>query len=870
MSGLCVRVDATTGDAGRIGGVVHYITGPSLSNPGERLICSGNGNLLADTADGITKEMRSIADTSKALDSRVSIDPFEHFVISFEAGDAVNGAEFKRAIEIALKHLMMEDHPFIWGAHDDTGNLHLHLGLLRINPHTMRALSVPFAVKQAEQIGALINHEFGMQPMPNNRYVVDDSGNIEKLATSKVKEPNKLAQIIRVSTNWVEFHQRTRAIGINYDKKGNGALINGEKASDVDRDASILKLEKKWGCFIASPDAVEPSDVRPIHVERAIFRAAVRMHLSVSQHDERTAVLQEFKRVKSEIWQSSYIPCLIRIALSSCIACDQKNELLLLRKNQKQERIRLGDELDRKMPLLKKVEIENRIEGVIAIEIIPIVIREYQAFIDELDNRRVYYSTSENDKVDFIDDYLSVSILNFKDNAVLAALQLAQVKFGLSLTLVGSNKFKAQALKIAVANNIRIANTELLREFTAEEVRLVKERISVMNTKYESQELFKSLAHAVGAVRWRVALDSYVEVDDKDGKAYAPTTVLCNDQARTLTNASSGNVNHVGLSVAQVCEKWGYLERCQDDPKRARVTLTPESDSLHIVHLDGISVEKLAQLKADGFEPCAIIQTSMNKHSVLLTSPMDLALSKGQNHDISKHLSQRFNISYGDPEVRKAMQPFRAPGFENMKLKYKAEDGSYPVIQLKHAKRGDCKKLGQVVQEVRTEFESVITATLIASVKTDISTTTPAHGRVDHEQETKAYFAHVGAIRLDAKTGKLQVRLRKDGTLDQSSIDVLAAQRMRMTGWQHAQIVQAVAAGCNEVRATHGDTEKRDVPKYAKITADIAAKVDLTLMSHQGSYRLADERNAGVLSPIVAIEYEEQESRQFETLRYFQ
>lgn len=864
MSAICVRVDAKTGDSGRCGALVRYTLNPSETNPAERLIFSGSGNLLASSSDGIIAEMRRTVDAARAIDSRISIDPFEHFVISFEDHDAVSNGDFKAAAKIALKHLGLEDHQFIFGGHNDTGNLHMHLTVSRINPGTLKAVTLPFVVKQAEQIGALINHELGMKPLIKNRYSVNEKGVLEKTVSSRVKQPDKLREIIGGARSWADFHLKTRAIGINYERKGIGALINGVKASDIDRSASFSKLVNRWGEFVPALGVTEIKAVVPAHVLRAKERAEFRALLSARHRAERTKVFETFKERKNELWDVSNGRGFVKVALASLIAGEQAKAMAELRAAQAVQRVRLRAELSTKRPLLEKEPAEEcSIKGEsLIVQPVPVGdIRDYHASV--IDDRTVAYSLDGTDRASFIDNGRDVTLFDKSDESILAAMQLAVAKFG-KLVIYGDDKFKADAIRIAVANNITIKNPGLQVLISAEKERFDKEKVAVMDAKYPAKNDFKALASAVGDARWRVTLGSYVEVVGKDGKPWTPTSVLRDDKAPALTSTGSGK-GHDGLSVDQVCDKWGIIDWAQNDEKKARVILTPASDSLHIIHIDDVSDAALERLSAEGFAPCAIIQTSPNKHNVLLTAPKDKTLSETQNHDLAKRVSQALNKQYGDPAARNAVQPFRAPGFKNMKPKYEDECGDYPAIVLKHAVRGDCSRLVKAFNRLNQEALEKIKATPLAA---------PAKGKVfvatAKGAETEAYFAHVKSIRAAADAGKLQVRLRKDGTFDQSSIDVLAAQRMRMTGWSSEQIAQGVANGCNEVRSFHCDKEKRGVPEYAARTAETAAKVDLTPFEHQLKYRLYDEKQAGVVSPIVVererIETEEQEAAEAEAL----
>lgn len=916
MSALCVRIDARAGDAGRIGTLVNYVTEPEKENKNERIIAVQTGNIFAEQRMQIIAEMRETADQAKAKDNKVSYDPFEHFVISFAETDAVTVADFNRARDVALKHLGMEQHQYISAIHGDTDNLHMHLIVSRIDPETLDAKTIPYPVKQAEQIGARINHELCMSPLENNRYRVNERGDIERLQQTAVAQPDQLRDIIKGARSWQEFHQRTQEIGINYERKGSGALINGEKASDVDRNASLAKLVKKFGeyeeykpsneaktkqptqqlqeklndsKFNAKPDLAareifaghslrklsecnlaqskgwkstsllqdnarfserEPSGVRrSIHQERAEQREQQRVALADKQRSERTQVFDKFKERKRTLMSDKSLPHNAKIALSSVLAAEQAKELAEVRARQKQERAEQRKQLNNQLPLqTDRQKPSNEFTLPANAQVNEVKHKDIRDFKHDVTSAGVEYAKDENARADFIDRGRRIEILNSKDDAsVLAALQLAQVKFGKQLHVYGSDEFKAKAVQIAVANNIQIANPELQSAISVEKERLQKERLAVQNTKYEARNEFEKLADAVGADRWRVTLGSYTDKDK---------TSVVRDETAPALNEGSGKGND-GLSVEQVKAKWGYINFCQqNDETKSRVILTPASDSKHIVHVDDVSNDNLKKMQDAGFKPAAIIETSPNKHNVILTVERDKTLTPEQQKDIHKEISQALNKQFGDPEARNATQPFRAPGFENRKAKYQDANGQFPKITLKFAERRNCTAMQSMFQNAAVRARSQPqpvrdTAARPAPVTFSSSANSAA--------ATKAYFAHVKSIRKDANAGKLPIQRRKDGSLDQTAVDVLAAQRMKMTGWPKDQIAQAITDGCNTVRAQNGDKQKYGEQNFGRWAAAVADKVDLTGMGHQLKYRIKDEAAAGITSPIVAEKNKELE-----------
>ena len=907
MSAICTRIDARAGDGGRVGALVNYVTAPESENGKERVVYMQANNLLGDKAHEMIAEMRATADAARDKDGRVSADPFEHYVISFEQSDAVTVNDFERARDVALKHLGMENHQNVSAVHADTDNLHMHLIVSRIDPETLDAKTISFPVKQAEMMGARINHALDMPPAENNRYRVNEHGDIERLEQKAVAQPDQLRDIIKGARSWQEFHERTEAIGINYERKGSGAMINGEKASDVDRNASLAKLVQKFGEYEPraqkneqqtnqpkelkndthinhKPDfaareifAGDPlrklsqckldegkqwksasvlqdnarfggRESRPVRrtdgQERAEQREQARQQLADKQREERGAVFDKYKSRKTELRANKSVPHNAKLAIVSVMAAEQAKELASLRASQKQERDQQRGELNKALPLLEKTaKAINEFAAPASAQVKDVEHKDIRDYKHDVTSAGVEYAKDANGRADFIDRGRSVQILNSKDDAaVLAALQLSAVKFGKQLHVHGSDDFKSTAVRIAAANNIYIANPELQDAMSAERARIQKERQSMSITNYPERAEFERLADAVPADRWRVTLSSYTDKDK--------ASVIRLDAAPPLNAESSGKGND-GLSVDQVKEKWGYINFCQkNDEHKSRVILTPASDSKHIVHVDDVSTEGLKKMLEAGFKPAAVICTSQDKHNVILTTERDKTLTPEQQRSAQKEISQSLNKAYGDPAARNGTQPFRAPGFDNRKPKYQDAAGQFPKIELKFAERRNCEKMGGMLRDAAQR----------AAVQPSRDTAAPraqgAIAAVSSDKATRAYLAHVASIRKDAVAGKIPARRRKDGSIDQSSVDALAAQRMRMTGWTSGQIAGAVANGCNTVRQQNGDTEKRGLSEYGQWAAGVAAKVDLTGMSHQIKYRVKDEAAAGITSPIKEREQE--------------
>ena len=85
------------------------------------------------------------------------------------------------------------------------------------------------------------------------------------------------------------------------------------------------------------------------------------------------------------------------------------------------------------------------------------------------------YSNAQG-KTAFVDSGAKISVLDQSDASVLAALQLGRQKYGKDLVLTGPEEFQAKALRLAVRNNITIANPELQERIQREKDRIVAEK----------------------------------------------------------------------------------------------------------------------------------------------------------------------------------------------------------------------------------------------------------------------------------------------------------------------------------------------------------------------------------------------------------
>jgi hypothetical protein len=237
-------------------------------------------NFITDDFDAQKAEMMALA--REAVRSPM---PVHHWFMSWREGEQPTAAQVDRAVEIFLQHLGVAEHQCIYGLHEDTHNLHVHLALNMVHPETGRVVSVNkgFTHEAGLQAAALIEHEQGWQPERRHRYRVNEAGAVERVhghvdrprPSSQAEDMEtrtgeksaeriameRAAPAMRRARSWLELHQKLADQGMRFGKKGSGGVLwVGEtpvKPSSAGRDCSWGALEKRLGPYEPAPAEIE-------------------------------------------------------------------------------------------------------------------------------------------------------------------------------------------------------------------------------------------------------------------------------------------------------------------------------------------------------------------------------------------------------------------------------------------------------------------------------------------------------------------------------------------------------------------------------------------------------------------------------------
>ncbi len=280
----------------RIINLVTYMFNPEGKNKNEKCTYGGGYGFVTEGLKSSMAEMIALA-----TDAVRSNDPVNHYVLSWREGEKPTATQVDEAVNIFLNELNLTGHQIFYALHADTDNYHLHLAVNRVHPDTGKPVEINkgFDIEAVHKAVARIEHAQGWQREKHGRYQFLENGELgrEHLKSGKSQdqeEPRKPTQrrrdmeirtgeksieriaieeaapIIKQAKTWQELHSGLSEKGMRYERTGSGAMIYvgdiAVKASNVDRNASLPKLQKRLGIY-------EPPQEKPnVYLEHTIDR----------------------------------------------------------------------------------------------------------------------------------------------------------------------------------------------------------------------------------------------------------------------------------------------------------------------------------------------------------------------------------------------------------------------------------------------------------------------------------------------------------------------------------------------------------------------------------------------------------------------
>src|SRR6202041_2761179 len=116
--------------------------------------------------------------------------------------------------------------------------------------------------------------------------------------------------------------------------------------------------------------------------------------------------------------------------------------------------------------------------------------------------------------------------------------------------------------------------------------------------------------------------------------------------------------------------------------------------------LDDLNETTLARLAADGFNPCAVVETSAGNFQAWLKHPD--VFPKLIGTFAAQTLARRY---HADPSAADWRRFGRLPGFTNCKPKYRKPDGNFPLVHLRSHSGKQYPMAGAFALEITKLYE---------------------------------------------------------------------------------------------------------------------------------------------------------------------
>lgn len=183
-------------------------------------------------------------------------DKTYHLIVSFRESE-LNINKLKQIEEDIAYGMGFEKHQRLCVVHNDTDNLHFHIAINKINPETNKIYTPYRDYQKLNDIAIAIENKYGL---------IKDNHIKSEIPYTKAQDIEKSGYMQSMQSyiqnidmdnisSWQDFHKQLNEYGIMFLKKGAGAVFANEeqkiyvKASNVNRDYSINKLEEKFGKY---------------------------------------------------------------------------------------------------------------------------------------------------------------------------------------------------------------------------------------------------------------------------------------------------------------------------------------------------------------------------------------------------------------------------------------------------------------------------------------------------------------------------------------------------------------------------------------------------------------------------------------------
>ncbi|MDR2352350.1 MAG: RepB family DNA primase [Deltaproteobacteria bacterium] len=255
-----------------------------------------------------------------------------------------------------------------------------------------------------------------------------------------------------------------------------------------------------------------------------------------------------------------------------------------------------------------------------------------------------------------------------------------------------------------------------------------------------------------------------------------------------------------------------FCETLNQARKKTDIFLTARSKDRYHMLVDDLTYEMLHRLKAEGFLPVVIIESSTKNLQAILNIRKPKPSFDVTEDEIAKaanFLFRHINKNFGDRNISGVIHPFRWPGTWNWKPKRRLSNGNAPEVLLIESKEviSFCKKSEDLFLEKLIELKNE-NVTYFAKLK-------------EENMKRKKVGFNLSFISPDDAFCALYEDANKGFNFpdDYSKRDAHIAVKLRVLGFTKEQIRFTLLTLAKKVRPL-AKQDSHDWAKYAELTAE--------------------------------------------------
>jgi relaxase-like protein/DNA relaxase TraI-like protein/conjugative element/phage-associated large polyvalent protein len=234
--------------------LVQYLTNPQ--DKSERVNQVTASNCYTDEPAAALLEIQNTQEMNK----RAKSDKTCHLVLSFPEGEQLSLADLNAIEEQFCEALGFTGHQRISVVHDDTNHLHIHIAINKIHPKKLTIHNPYYDYKKVANLCERIEQEYSLVKVNHVTRIDKTDAMIQDIETKAGIESllgwirRECLDDIKRAGTWQVLHEVLKNHGLTIKERGNGFVFVSSsgvavKASSIDRALSKPNLIKRLGTF---------------------------------------------------------------------------------------------------------------------------------------------------------------------------------------------------------------------------------------------------------------------------------------------------------------------------------------------------------------------------------------------------------------------------------------------------------------------------------------------------------------------------------------------------------------------------------------------------------------------------------------------